>query len=346
MITVDGSMGEGGGQLVRSALTLSLATGRAFRMDRIRSGRDRPGLRAQHLAAVGAAAEIGAAEVEGAELGGREITFRPGRPSPGGYRFRTGTAGSAVLVAQTVLPALAAAGGESTLLLEGGTHNPSAPPFEFFNLAYLRALRELGAEVEARLERPGFYPAGGGRFRVRTGPTRPGRPLELTDRGAERGRRGRAIVSALPRHIAERELSILHAMLELRSDALEVIEVPEDEAVGPGNAVMAILEFERTTEVFTGFGKRGTPAEEVAAGAARRAREWLSSGAPVGPHLADQLLVPMALTADGRFVTSERTSHARTQSALVGRFLDVEIRWSETPGGSWSVEVLTPSGRP
>lgn len=339
MIEIDGRMGEGGGQVVRSALALALGTGRPLHMTRIRGGRDRPGLRPQHFAAVRAAAEISSAAVEGAELGSGEILFRPGEVEAGDYVFATGTAGSAVLVAQTVLPPLLAAGGEGSLVFEGGTHNPFAPPFEFFDLAYLGTLRKLGAEVEARLGRPGFYPAGGGRFRVKTSSRPLSEPLELIERGPERGRRARAIVSALPRHIAERELSILHAMLEMRPDALDVVTVPEEESAGPGNAVMAILEFAQTTEVFTGFGERGTPAEEVAADAARRARDWLASRAPVGPHLADQLLVPMALARGGAFVASDWSSHARTQAELVRRFGAAEVRCSERADGNCRVEV-------
>lgn len=338
MITIDGSMGEGGGQVVRTALTLSAATGRPFGIERVRAGRDRPGLRHQHLAAVRAAAEICSAEVEGAELGSETFRFRPGPVRAGDYRFAVGTAGSAVLVAQTVLAPLLTADGASSLRLEGGTHNPMAPPFDFFDGAYLPAVRSMGPDLRARLLRPGFHPAGGGRFDVRVEPVRELAALDLAERGGERERWARAIVSALPRHIAERELSIVHAMLGLRPDAMEVVELPEQEADGPGNAVMTGIRFERASEVFTGFGKKGVPAEEVAAGAARRALAWLESGAPVGPHLADQLLVPMAL-AGGRIVASERTNHALTQSELIPIFFDRSVAWSETSAGNWLAEV-------
>ena len=333
-------MGEGGGQVLRSSLTLSMATGRPFRIRRIRAARSTPGLRAQHLAAVRAAAEICSAETTGVSGGSSELTFRPGRVRGGDYRFATGTAGSAILVIQTVLPALLTApDAPIALTVDGGTHNPAAPPHEFFERAYLGRLRALGARVRSRLVRPGFYPAGGGQVEVEVDAVNSLSKLELTDRGEERRRSARAIVSALPRHIAERELSVLHAFLELRPDALEVVEVPEEEAAGPGNAVMASLEFAEATEVFTGFGEKGVPAEEVALQAGRQAREWLRGGAPVGPHLADQLLVPLALGAGGRFVASARTSHARTQTRLIERFLDRTPRWSERADGTWLVEV-------
>lgn len=335
-------MGEGGGQVLRSSLTLAAATGRAFRMERIRGGRDRPGLRPQHLAAVRAAAEISGAEVEGAGPEASAITFRPGDVRAGDFTFSVGTAGSATLVLQTVLPALLRADGPSLLVLEGGTHNAHAPPFEFLERAYLPLVARLGGEVEVRLERPGFYPAGGGRFRARIRPPgggRPHEPLELLERGAEVGRRARAIVSALPRHIAERELSIAHAMLDMRPDALEVVEVPGEEAAGPGNAVMIELEFERATGVFTGFGRRGTPAEEVAREASRRALAWLDAGVPVGPRLADQIVLPMALAAGGRFRTVEPTLHARTHARVVRRFTGRETRFEDEGGGRWIVRV-------
>ena len=333
-------MGEGGGQILRSSLTLSMATGRPFRIRRVRAARSTPGLRAQHLTAVRAAAEIARADTTGVSGGSSELTFRPGRVRGGSYRFATGTAGSAILVLQAVLPPLrTAADGPTSLTVEGGTHNPAAPPHEFFEHAYLGRLRALGARVRTRLVRPGFYPAGEGEVAVEVTSVNRLSELDLTDRGEERSRRVRAIVSALPRHIAEREVSVLHAFLGLRPDALEVVEVPEDEAAGPGNVVMASLEFAETVEVFTGFGEKGVPAEEVALAAGRSARRWLRSGAPVGPHLADQLLVPLALGAGGRFVASARTAHARTQTRLIGRFLDRTPRWSERSDGTWRVEV-------
>lgn len=340
LLTIDGSMGEGGGQVLRSALTLSMATGRAFRIRRVRASRSTPGLRAQHLTAVRAAAEICSAEVEGVSGGSVELEFHPGGVRAGSYRFATGTAGSAILVLQTVLPPLLTApDGPSSLTVVGGTHNPAAPPWEFFEHVWLGRLRGLGARVRSRLVRPGFYPAGGGQVKVDIEPVDSLYRMNLIERGDERRRTARAIVSGLPRHIAEREVSVLHAFLGLRADALEIVEVAEEEAAGPGNAVMASLEFTETTEVFTGFGEKGVPAEEVALRAGRAALDWLRSEAPVGPHLADQLLVPLAIGAGGRFVASERTSHAGTQTRLLERFLDRTPRWSERPDGTWVVEV-------
>src|SRR5690242_7527890 len=194
MIIIDGSFGEGGGQILRTSLTLSLVTGKPLRIERIRAGRKSPGLLRQHLAAVNAAARVGYAEVEGASLGARELTFRPQTVAAGHYQFAVGTAGSATLVLQTVLPALLTADAPSTLVLEGGTHNPYAPPFDFLEKTFLPLLNRMGPRVEARLERHGFYPAGGGRFIVEITPAQQLGRFELDDRGAITGRRARALI--------------------------------------------------------------------------------------------------------------------------------------------------------
>ena len=173
MLTIDGSVGEGGGQILRTALALALVTGTPFRIHAIRARRRKPGLLRQHLTAVNAAATVGGASTDGASLGSRELTFRPGRITPGEYRFAVGTAGSTGLVLQTVLPPLLLASGPSTVTVEGGTHNPGAPPFDFLARVFLPLLRRMGAHVEARLDRPGFYPAGGGQCTVGLGRSHP-----------------------------------------------------------------------------------------------------------------------------------------------------------------------------
>lgn len=345
MIEVDGAMGEGGGQVLRGALSLSTVTGRPMRVERIRAGRDRPGLRPQHLAAVRAAAEVGGADVEGAEPGSTGIVFRPGEPRSGRYRFDVGTAGSAVLVLQTVLPPLLEAGGASEVVVSGGTHAAHAPPYDFLAASFLPTLARAGHAFEPELERFGFYPAGGGRIRLGIRPTDDPSRLELTERGPERGRRVRAVVAALPRHIAEREASVVHAMLRLRPDAMEVVEVPEETAAGPGNAVMAFLAFEHVTGVFTGFGRRGVPAEEVAREAAREAEAWLQAGSPVGPRLADQLIAPLAAGPGGAYETVEPTPHARTQAELVRQFTGRPVEIDRIGEERWRIEVPGADGR-
>jgi RNA 3'-terminal phosphate cyclase (ATP) len=340
MITIDGTMGEGGGQVLRTSLALSLVTGTPFRIENIRAGRGKPGLLRQHLTAVKAAAAIGQAEVEGAELGSRRLTFRPTTVRPGDYTFSVGTAGSASLVLQTVLPPLLTASGPSTLALEGGTHNPLAPPFDFIASAFLPLLRRMGATVDAHLERPGFYPAGGGRFVVTIEPARALSALELLARGDVRRTRARAIVANLPRHIADRELHVVQRRLGWDASCLEVVAV--DDARGPGNVVMLDIESEHVTEVFTGFGERNVRAEAVAERAADAARRYLAAGVPVGRQLADQLLVPLALARGGAFRTLALTRHTTTNIEVIQHFTDVRIVQHHAARDDVRIEVTAP----
>lgn len=337
MIELDGAKGEGGGQVLRSALALSLVTGTPFRIVNIRAGRRRPGLMRQHLTAVKAAAEVGGARVDGADVGSRELRFEPGTTCAGDYRFSVGTAGSATLVFQTIFPALALARGRSTVVVEGGTHNPMAPPFDFLARAFLPLVGRMGPRCEAILDRPGFYPAGGGRFTVAIDPASAFGPLVLDERGEVPGRRATATVALLARSIAERELRAVRERLGWDEAACRIESV--ERAVGPGNVVSVEVESEHVTELFTGFGERGVSAERVGAGVADEAQEYLAAGVPVGRHLADQLLLPMALGGGGRFRTVKPSSHTWTHVELLRSFLGTEIRVTEAGENAWAVEV-------
>ena len=338
MLTIDGSFGEGGGQVLRTSLALSLVTGRAFRMERIRAGRKKPGLMRQHLTAVQAAAKVGRAEVNGAEIGSQQVTFVPGGVVPGDYRFAVGTAGSVTLVLQTVLPALLTASGPSSLVLEGGTHNPFAPPFDFLDKTFLPVVNRLGPTVVAKLDRPGFYPAGGGRFRCAVQPCAGSLArLDLRGRGAILGRRARAVVAGLPRHIAEREIRTVERHLGWDARELTVEELPA--ARGPGNVVIIEVESEQVTEVVTAFGQRGVRAETVAEQACLETAEYLEAEVPVGVHLADQLILPMALAGGGSFETLGLTEHTRTNIEVVRQFLDLEVSAEPLPQGRWLVKL-------
>jgi RNA 3'-terminal phosphate cyclase (ATP) len=323
MMILDGSRGEGGGQILRTALGLSLVTGAPFRIERIRAGREKPGLLRQHLTAVQAAARVGNAEVSGAAIGSSALAFRPGPVAPGDYAFAVGSAGSATLVLQTVLPALLTAPAPSRLTLEGGTHNPWAPPFDFLEKAFLPLLARMGARVALSLSRRGFFPAGGGRFSAVIEPAAELVPLELPERGAVRAIRARAVVARLSPDIARRELRTLADRLALDPSRLEVVE--DRESPGPGNAVMLEAESEHVTELFTGFGEKRVGAETVAARLAEEARRYLDAGVPVGEHLADQLLVPLALARGGSFATLPLSPHATTNMDVIRRFLDARF---------------------
>jgi RNA 3'-terminal phosphate cyclase (ATP) len=341
MVTIDGSQGEGGGQIVRSALALSLVTGKPLQIIKIRAGRKKPGLMRQHVAAVRSAAAISDAQVEGAVLGGSSLTFRPSQLLPGDYEFRVGSAGSTTLVLQTVLPALLIAHGPSTLTLEGGTHNPWAPPFEFISDALLPLLARLGPRVTAKLEAYGFYPAGAGRIKVSIEPVPKLGRLELVERGRLVARRVRAIVAKLPAHIAERECHTITSAPGWEECPCQIDRVTGSQ--GPGNVVMISIKSERVMELFTGFGRRGVPAEVVAAGVQLEAQSYLDSGVPVGPYLADQLMLPLAIGAHqgsggGVFRTSRLTRHAQTQVEVIQSLLEVRVRSEETRPDQWTVE--------
>jgi RNA 3'-terminal phosphate cyclase (ATP) len=322
MVRIDGSQGEGGGQVLRTALALSLVTGTPFEMVNVRAGRAKPGLLRQHLTALKAAQDVGAAEVQGAELGSKRLAFHPRALAAGNYHFAVGTAGSATLVLQTVLPALLHAQGPSTLMLEGGTHNPAAPPFDFLEKAYLPLLRRMGADVRVTLERPGFYPAGGGRFRVDVHPVRL-QPLHLLERGRVLRTEAVAQVASIPFDVAKRELDTVAELLKLREDQQRAEELKR--AFGPGNVLRVEVESEHVTEVFTGFGERGKRAEVVAEEVASKVKRYLAAEVPVGEHLADQLLLLLALARGGGFRTLALDGHALTQVDTMAHFLDVKV---------------------
>lgn len=330
-------MGEGGGQILRTALALSTVTGTPFRIQNVRARRRNPGLARQHRTAVLAAARVAEAEIDGAEIGSTEVTFRPRAIHCGEHRFSTGGAGSTTLVLQTILPPLLVGSAPSEILLEGGTHNPFAPPFDFVDLTFAPLIGRMGAFLGLELERPGFYPAGGGRFRARIEPADPLRPLALPGRGAVLARKARALIARLPAHIAERELDTVGTILDIDAVGREVVTV--DDSPGPGNAILVAVACEQVTEVFTGFGKRGVPAEDVARQAAEEARRWEEADVAVGAHLADQLLVPMALAGGGSFTTLTPTSHARTNADVIRRFLDVDVVFEPVRGERWSVTM-------
>ena len=343
MIEIDGSVGEGGGQILRTSLALSMCTGQSFALNRIRAGRAKPGLMRQHLTCVNAAAEICGAEVEGAELKSQALTFTPGRVRAGDYTFNVGTAGSCTLVLQTVWPALMMADGPSRLKLCGGTHNPMAPPFHFLDRSYAPLLRKLGAKAELQLRRLGFYPAGGGEIEAFIWPAKDQlQPLDLNERGAKFESYAECFSPALPRSVARRELQQLGADLGWSDDQLR--EAPSRQNEGPGNALLATLAYEHVCEVVTGFGEKGVSAEQVARDVVREVRSYQVSDAALGPHLADQWALPLALALWRRggtasYTCTELTPHATTNFDVVERFLPVKFTTSPVAGG-FSVVVV------
>ena len=330
MIVIDGSEGEGGGQVVRNALALSLVTGQPFRIDNVRGRRSKPGLMRQHITAIEAACGVGAASCDGATVGSSQMTFRPGRVQPGEYRFAIGTAGSTGLVLQTILPPLMLADAPSRVVLEGGTHNMLAPPFEFIARCFLPLVARMGPQVTAKLVRHGFYPAGGGRIEVDIVPV-PLTPVELVHRGALRRVSARAVIAALQEDIAERELSSARAGLDWAEEAFAVDRLPDD--VGPGNILLLEAEFDCVTEIASGFGKLGVAAQHIGKTTAARMAGYLASQAFAGPYLADQLLLPIALAGGGCFTSVKPSQHAITAAQIIERFVGREVTFGERANG-------------
>ncbi len=341
MIEIDGSHGEGGGQIIRSSLALAALTGTPVQITHIRAGRKQPGLKRQHLTAVHAVATICNANVTGADLGSSQLTFEPQKIRPGEYHFPIGTAGSTSLVAQTILPALTSAGSSSKVVLEGGTHNPWCPPFDFLAKTYLPQLEKIGPQVDASLESYGFFPAGGGRIQLSIEPRQQLRGIELLELGSIPTPKVTAIVSNLPREIAERECKLIERLSNWPSDCFHIVEV--DRPVGPGNVVMIELASKNVTEVIISIGNPRVPAERVAKQALKAARSYMKCAVPVGEYLADQLILPMALAAaQGQksvFRTVHLSMHSTTHIDVVKKFLDIEVAVTEETSGDVIVAI-------
>ena len=330
-IEVDGAKGEGGGQMVRSSLALSMVTGKRVRISNVRAGREKPGLMRQHLTCVQAAAEVSGAKVTGDKLGSTAITFEPGPVKPGEYHFRIGTAGSASLVLQTLLPALILGDKPSAIVVEGGTHNTHAPPFEFLQRAFVPLVNRMGPRIHVSLEQYGFYPAGGGELRAEIQPAPFLKAYDIVERGDIVRRQVSAVVAHLALHIAEREVDVIQRGLSWDASETHCESV---RARCPGNYLWLEMESQQVTEVVTGFGKLNVKAEIVARDAMEEARDYLKANVPIGIHLADQWMLPLAISAwqsrqlgirgGGQFKTQPLTLHSTTHLAIIEKFLGVE----------------------
>ena len=338
MKVIDGSMGEGGGQILRSSLSLAAITGTPVRIENIRKRRSKSGLLRQHLTAVRAIAQISGGHLIGDEMRSSEVTFTPEAVRSGTYRFSVGSAGSANLVLQTVLPPLACGSEASEVVIEGGTHNPMAPSYDYLEQVFFPLLRKMGVGLSAVLERPGFYPSGGGRMRVMIEPPKDGlRPLSLLTRGALVKRQLSVVVAHLPRTIARRELNAFSKALTWPSKDSRVVHT--EEAIGPGNVISAYLEFSNVAEMFVGFGERGVLAEQIGHKLAEEVRDYLALEVPVGPHLADQLLLFLSMAQGGCFLTGPLTDHTTTNMQVIQQFLPVRIDVKKVADRRFEVSV-------
>lgn len=340
MVLIDGSYGEGGGQVLRTALALAALTGQPARFEHIRAKRRKPGLRPQHLTAVRAAAAVCGAHLEGDGLGSQTLTFVPaGPPRCGEYTFdvaevaQGGSAGSVGLVLQTVLLPLALAEGESHLTLRGGTHVPWSPPVSYLEHVFLPALARMDVHAQVELVRWGFYPAGGGEIQVQiTGRGGPLPPIILTERGKLHRVWGTAAVMNLPAHIPQRMAA--RARNVLAEAGLQAqVEPRRLRGAGPGAGIFLFAEYAHVSTGFTAYGRKGLPAERVAEAACENLLAHHRSGAPADPHLADQLVLPMALAeGESQVVTSQVSQHLLTNVWVVRQFLARELRAEGEPG--------------
>ena len=338
MIIIDGSEGEGGGQVVRNSCALAIATGVPVRITDVRAKRSKPGLMRQHVTAIEAAAVISGAEVRGLAVGSSQIEFHPGQVVPGDYHFAVGTAGSTGLVLQTVLMPLAMANAPSRLVLEGGTHNMLAPPFDFISRCFLPIINRMGPKVTARLVRHGFYPRGGGRIEVEIEPA-PLRAIDAVERGALRQVSGRVLFAGIEPVVAQRMLDRARQDLpDWPPLALDMEELPRDE--GPGIILMLAAEHENAAELVSGFGKLGVPGEQLAKQAAARMRGYQACTAFAGPYLADQLLLPFALAGGGRFTTVKPSQHLLTAIDIARRFTGLPLTLANQPDATHLLSVL------
>jgi RNA 3'-terminal phosphate cyclase (ATP) len=324
IIEIDGSFGEGGGQILRSSLTLSAITGTPFKIKNIRSGRKKPGLMRQHLTCVKAVQRICSAFVIGAEVGSQELEFYPESINAGKYKFVVGTAGSTSLVFQTILPVLFMADDVSHVEFEGGTHNPMAPPFDYLDKVFLPTLLKMGIHVNRKLERYGFYPAGGGRFSVDIYPINGQlNPLEIVDRGVLVNESADCLIAFLRNDIAQREMAVVQENTGIMPKDMTITET--DNTVGPGNVLYLTYKFAKSMAMSCQFGVQGVRAETVALKAIKEMHDLVESGAAIDAHLADQLIIPFALAGSGRFSTVKPSLHTKTNIEVVKKFLDVAI---------------------
>ncbi len=329
MLHLDGSYGEGGGQILRTALSLAAVTGVPVRIERIRAGRPKPGLRPQHLTAVQALARVSQAEVTEAYLGSQALTFKPRVPLAGHYLFdvaaKTGSAGAVSLIAQALLPPLLMAGAPSTVILKGGTHVPWSPPVHYLSQVFLPALAGLGAQGEIALERWGWYPKGGGEVALKITPARGLTGVEWRTPAAPVAFQALSAASKLPEHVARRQAARLTARLK------ETVPVEIIPASGQDPGSFVFLWGPRAG--FSALGARGKPAEQVTDEVADAYLAFLKSGAALDRHLADQILLYLALArGPSTFTTETVTLHLLTNVWVIEQFLGPKFEVRGKPG--------------
>jgi len=345
MIKIDGSLGEGGGQILRTALTLSTIKNKPFEMFNIRAGRKKPGLAPQHLRCVQAMAKICDADISGAEIGSSSLKFYPGEIKNGDYCFEIGTAGSVSLVLQTIFLPLSLAKGPSSVTIRGGTHVPFSPCFHYLKEQWLFYLKKIGFDTRLEMVRAGFYPKGGGEIKISINHVKKVYPLVLMERGRLRKVRGISAVGNLDLSIAERQkkqaIENMSEMSEIKiSPEIEVITMP---AFAKGTMLLLMCEFENSQCCYFSLGAIGKRAEKVADEACEGLRSFLETKGVIDEHLSDQIILPLSLATDtSRFITPKITQHLLTNAEVIKLFFNTKIQIEESPGGEG--EIIIKSG--
>jgi RNA 3'-phosphate cyclase len=342
LIDIDGSYGEGGGQILRTALALSAILKKPFSIHHIRSKRKNPGLQAQHLEAVEALAQITEAQTEGVKFGSQKITFFPQKILPGNYQFEVKTAGSTLLLFQAIFFPLSMAQRLSRVTLVGGTHVPWSPSFHYLVEVLLPTLEPMGISINAAIEKWGFYPRGGGKIQMTIHPVHELKPIHLTDRGSLRRIRGLSAISNLPKHVALRQkdqvMKRIQKELNMDTEINILYDAPSN---GPGSFLFLLAEYEKTIAGFSSLGQRGKPAEKVADEAVDDLKDYLSSEGCVDPHLADQLVPFMAMTkGNSSFTTTRMTNHLLTNLWIITHFLQGKVEKQGEIGKTGRVDFL------
>jgi len=342
MIEIDGSYGEGGGQILRTALAFSSILKVPIRVKNIRASRKKLGLGNQHLVALNALARISGATIEGNKIGSQTLTFIPQEIHSGDYDFKIETAGSITLLLQRILLPLCLTQGNSTLTLAGGTHVPWSPPFDYFSGILLPALESMGVSADALIEKWGFYPRGGGQVRLRISPVGGLKPLSLVERGPMKKIRGVSAIFNLPKHVAERQrgqaLKRIRRELNIDPEFSILFDAP---SIGQGSFLFLFAEYERILAGFSSLGARGKPAEKVADEAVDSLKNYVESDGCVDPHLSDQLVPFMALAkGNSSFTTTRMTDHLFTNLWVVGHFMGTKIQTRGELGGTGRVDFF------
>lgn len=341
LIEIDGSEGEGGGQVLRTALAMSILTGRPVKLTNIRANRSKPGLQPQHLMCVRAASTICCANYKGASVGSAVLYFEPRDVKPGQYTFDIRTAGSTGLVLHTLYLPLALRTTEpSEVRIVGGTHNDHAPCFHFLETTWAGYLRRMGIVVEVQMTRPGFYPRGGGEIRAIIHPCSRVNGLCMTNCPELTTAGGFSAFAGLPESVGKRQARRLTA--RLKSEGIEShILVEQWQAANPGTVAAVIYRQAPVPALFFGLGARGKPAEAVADDAADEAIRFRNSGCPVDPHSADQLLLPLMFSPDAsEYRTSEVTRHLTTNLATLQKFVDRGVTLDAEVGQPGTVRIV------